>query len=68
MSQILGRSFDRTAARTLNKLDKTDKKSLTLDLKTVDIALSEQLLELLTLKILEHRFFWFLMKQQFHRI
>ena len=57
MSQILGRSFDRTAARKLNKLDKTDKKNLTLDLKTVDIALSEKLLELLTLKILEHRFF-----------
>ena len=68
MNQILGRSFDSTAARTLNKLDKTDKKCLTLDLKTVDIALSEQLLELLTSKILEHRSFSFLMNQHFHRV
>ena len=57
MNQILGRSFDSTAARTLNKLDKTDKKCLTLDLKTVDTALLEKLLELLTTKISEKRSF-----------
>ena len=68
MNQLRGRNFDSTAARTLNKLDKTDKKYLTLDLKTVDIALSEQLWELLTSKILEHKSFWFLMKQHFHRV
>ena len=55
MNQLLGRNFDSTAARKLNKLDKTDKKCLTWDLKTVDTALSEKLLELLTTKILEKR-------------
>ena len=57
MSQILSRNFDSTAARKLNKLDKTDKKCLTWDLKTVDTALSEKLVELLTTKILERKFF-----------
>ena len=57
MNQLLGRSFDSTVTRKLNKLDKTDKKCLTWDLKTVDTALSEKLLELLTTKILEKRSF-----------
>ena len=57
MNQLLGRNFDSTAARKLNKSDKTDKKRLTWDLKTVDTALSEKLLELLTTKILEKRSF-----------
>ena len=57
MNQILVRSFDSIAARKLNKLDKTDKKCLTWDLKTVDTALSEKLVELLTTKILEQKSF-----------
>ena len=57
MNQLLGRNFDSTAAHKLNKLDKTDKKSLTWDLKTVDTALSEKLVELLTTKILEQKSF-----------
>ena len=57
MNQLLGRNFDSTAARKLNKLDKTDKKCLTWDLKTADTALLEELLELLTTKILEQRSF-----------
>ena len=57
MNQLLGRNFDSTAARKLNKLDKTDKKCLTRDLKSVDTALSEKLLALLTKKILEQRSF-----------
>ena len=52
MNQLLGRSFDSTVTRKLNKLDKTDKTSLTLDLKIVGTALSGKLLELLTTKIL----------------
>ena len=57
MNQLLGRNFDSTAARKLNKLDKTDKKCLTWDLKTVDTALSEKLVELLTTNILEQKSF-----------
>ena len=57
MNQLLGRNFDSTAARKLNKLDKTDKKRLPWDLKTVDTSLSEKLLEVLTTKIFEQRFF-----------
>ena len=57
MNQLLGRNFDSTAARKLNKLDKTDKKCLTWDLKTADTALLEELLELLTTKILEQKSF-----------
>ncbi len=57
MNQLLGRNFDSTAARKLNKLDKTDKKCLTWDLETVDTALSEKLVVLLTTKILEQRSF-----------
>ena len=33
MNQLLGRNFDSTAMRKLNKLDKTDRKCLTWDLK-----------------------------------
>ena len=62
MNQLLGRNFDSTAARKLNKLDKTDKKCLTWDLKTVDTALSEKLVELLTTKILEQKSFWLFLK------
>ena len=57
MNQLLGRNFDSTAERKLNKLIKTDKKCLTWDLKTVDTALSEKLVELLTTKILEQKSF-----------
>ena len=57
MNQLLGRIFDSTAARKLNKLGKTDKKCLTWDLRTVDTALSEKLVELLTTKILEQKSF-----------
>ena len=57
MNQLLDRIFDSTAARKLNKLDKTDKKYLTWDLKTVDTALSEKLVELLITKILEQKSF-----------
>ena len=65
MNQLLGRNFDSTAARKLNKLDKTDKKCLKWDLKTVDTALSEKLLELLTTKVLEQNSFLLLTKLQF---
>ena len=57
MNQLLGRNFDSTAARKLNKLDKTDKKCLTWDLKTFDTALLEKLVELLTTKLLEQKSF-----------
>ena len=62
MNQLLGRNFDSTVARKLNKLDKTDKKCLTRDLKTVDTALSEKLVGLLTTKILEQNFFLLFLK------
>ena len=57
MNQLLGRNFDSTATHKLNKLDKTDKKCLTLDLKAVGTALSGKLLEMLTTKILEQKSF-----------